>query len=416
MTEYDCSPEAIQQYMHSQARIKQWTAHTARSRPCDPSTPPTPAMLKSIGLPASHASGNFNYNTEPLGSVGVETQPAWAHKKYDVMRRMNSSGIPTPATLTVATPATSSATNQVYSYSQKTTPYGSQLSITTQTSDGRNIQQQSYRQTTRPVHLEVPPVNYAPLAQNPYPAPEHFHTIPSSVAALVPNRRVRSKSSHSDRRAPSVAQIGGGIYAPPVPPVPERLRTHSSVRPPGAAESLHPSNGAYANGLYGAPSASAASSLHLPAPYFPAPVQQQQYPVLAKTKSKSSATLNTRYAAEARRPRLEETPPMPAPHRAQAEFYAAPRASKSSATLYAEPRASPKSKSKSSSKRGREPRPPMPQFGEKMSNPHPAASQMLFHSLVPLATYKQDPEAEAEYTRKKPASLFKRMFLGKRSN
>jgi hypothetical protein len=43
-------------------------------------------------------------------------------------------------------------------------------------------------------------------------------------------------------------------------------------------------------------------------------------------------------------------------------------------------------------------------------------SQMLFHSLVPLATYKQDPEAEAEYTRKKPASLFKRMFLGKRSN
>ncbi|KAJ6553018.1 hypothetical protein B0H19DRAFT_1377719 [Mycena capillaripes] len=420
MTEYDYSPEAIQQYLQSQTRIQQWSAATARSHPCDPNTPPTPAAPKSIALPPIHGSGTSKYATEPLASVGVETQPGWAHKKQDVMRKMQASGGPAPGSLTVQTPATGPAPNQTYAYTQQTTPYGSQLSITTQTSDGRYVQQQSYRQMTRPVHpssgtLAVPPVNYAPLARNPYPTPEQFNSLPRAAAPITRDTRVRSKSSHSERRAFPGGQADGGMYVPPVPPMPERHRAHSSVRPPGAAAPLHPANGAYANGMYGAPP-SAVSSFQLPGPYVPAPARQrqQQYPTpaLAKTKSKSSATLNTRYATEARRPRLEEAPPMPAPQQVQPEFYATPRASKSSATLYAEPRASPKSTSKSSkSKRAHKHRPPMPEFGEKMSSPHPAASQMLVHSLVPLATYR-----EPEPARAKPPSLFKRMFLGKRSN
>ncbi|KAJ7737067.1 hypothetical protein B0H16DRAFT_1466341 [Mycena metata] len=384
MTEYDYSPEAIDRYMQTQSRIQDWTATTARSRPVDPSTPPTPAGLQTIGLPSIHTSG----------------------------KAMRKAQAPT-ATTARAHGAATGKPNQVYSYRQHTTPYGSQLDITSQTMDGRYIQQQTYRQTTAPLApqtLAVPTVDYAPLAQNPFPSEEHFN----SLSRASPNHRLRSKSGHSEHR--SVAQPGNGIYAPPVPPIPDRHRAQSSARPPGAAPPFQPSHGAgaYVNGgsmMYAAPT-SAVSSLQLPTAYLPASQEQLHYqnPSMVKAKSRSSATLKARYATEARRPRVEEMPPMPAPHQAQAGFYAAPRASKSSATLYAEPRRSPhKSKgksSKSSSKQSR--RPPMPEFGEKMSSPHPAASQMLVHSLIPLATYREEP---APVYGKKP-TLFARVFLG----
>ncbi|KAF8177310.1 hypothetical protein K438DRAFT_1770078 [Mycena galopus ATCC 62051] len=417
MTEYDYSPEAVARYMDSQARIQQWTAITARSGPVDPSTPPTPANAPSIPLPSVH--GGKAKQMQSLESVGVETQPAWAHKKHDAMRKMQGSSALSNLTVKTGPPVAVVPANQVYAYTQRTTPYGSQLNITSQTSDGRYIQQESYRQTTRQVNpqsqssLTVPPVNYAPLAQNPYPAPAHFlHRLPR--ANPTPSR-VRSKSSESARRAPLPSHSNGGIYAPPVPPIPERHRAQSSVRPPGAAAPLHPANSAYANGMYGAPTA-AVSSLALPNPYFPAPQQQQQYPAIDKTKSKSSATLNTRYAhaAEARRPYLEQVPSgmMPMPQQAEAGFYATPRASKSSATLYAEPRGTGSTKSKHSKSSRRERRPPMPEFSEKMSTPHPAASQMLVHSLIPVATHR---DAGYPEQRVKQPSLFKRMFLGKKS-
>ncbi|KAJ6451281.1 hypothetical protein C8R45DRAFT_1125037 [Mycena sanguinolenta] len=378
MTEYDYSPEAIQQYMDSQTRIQQWSADTARSGPCDPSTPPTPAAPRSIALPQTQGSATVR-KMRARPNLTIQTSPPRATA-------------PAPA-------------NQVYAYTQRTTPYGSQVNITSQTSDGRYIQQQSYHQTTlaAPQSLEVPPVNYAPLARNPYPAPEHlYHSLPRE------NPRVRSKSSHSERPTQP-------IYAPPVPPIPERHRAHSSARPAGAAAPLYPASGAYANGMYGAPSA-ASSSIHLPAAgYLPATVAQ--YAAMDRAKSKSSATLNMRYATGAHA-RVEQALPMPVPQhaqvQAQAGFYATPRASKSSATLYAEPHSHSKSsKSKSSSKHERERRPAIPEFGEKMSTPHPAASQMLVHSLVPVASYKDTHPAPT--TRTKQPSLFKRMFLGKRS-
>ncbi|KAJ7023853.1 hypothetical protein C8F04DRAFT_1401485 [Mycena alexandri] len=402
MTEYDYSQEAMDRYMQTQSRIQDWTAATARSRPVDPSTPPTPASLQTIGLPPTHSSVKAKYQTQPS-----------RHQTQDIMRKVQASAAAN------ARPAQGVATgnpNQVYSYRQQTTtPYSSQLDVTTQTMDGRYIQQQSYRQTTAqlaPQSLAVPPVNYAPLAQNPFPSEEHFN----SLSRASPNHRIRSKSGQSDHR--SIVQHGNGIYAPPVPPIPERHRAQSSARPPGAAAPFHPSHsaGAYANGTgmmhaYAAPT-SAVSSLHLPTAYLPASNEQLQYQNagMVKSKSKSSATLKARYATEARRPRVEDMPPMPAPHHPQTGFYAAPRASKSSATLYAEPRGTPtKSKgrsSKSSSKHSR--RPPMSEFGEKMSSPHPAASQMLVHSLIPVATYREE---SAPIYEKKP-TLFARVFLG----
>ncbi|KAJ7679511.1 hypothetical protein DFH06DRAFT_1291127 [Mycena polygramma] len=409
MTEYDYSPEAVDQYVRSQARIQQWTAQTARSRTCDPSTPPTPVAPRSIGLPPSHAT----YGPPPL----PEPQSEWTQKSQTALRKIKATGGTPPPRLAVKTPALGVPANQVYSYKQKTTPHGSKLSITTQTTDGQYVQQQSYRETTRALHpesqqtLAVPPVNYAPLAHNPFPVQEQFQTLPRATAP--PSTRVRSKSSHSERRA-----LPGGL-APPVPSMPERHRAHSNVRPPGAAAPLHPAT--LANDMYAPPSA--VSSLQLPTPYYPPPQQQMhmqqqqpQYSAMAKSKSKSSATLNTRYATEARRPQLQDAPPMPMSQQAQTGFYATPRASKSSATLYAaEPRSSPrkssKSKSKSSSKHSH--RPPMPEFGERMSSPHPAASQMLVHSLVPLATYREETP---EPRRVKSPSLFQRIFLGKSKN
>ncbi|KAJ7889534.1 hypothetical protein B0H14DRAFT_3855734, partial [Mycena olivaceomarginata] len=272
MTEYDYSPEAVQQYLNSQMRIQQWTAVTARSSPVDPSTPPTPALRPSVGLPPIQNSS---------------TQTAWAHKKQDAMRKMHAYASAAPPNLTVQTPA--AAGNQVYAYAQQTTPYGSQLSITQQTSDGRYVQQQSYRETTRPLHptpapaaqmLEVPPVNYAPLAQNPHPVPEHFyHSLPRAAGAPTRTQRVRSKSSHGAHPAP--APSGGMcISALPVPPMPgsERPRVHSSVRPPGAAAPFNPANPIYVNGLYGGPSTAAVSSLHLPTAYL-APQHASQRPL-----------------------------------------------------------------------------------------------------------------------------------------
>ncbi|KAJ7476681.1 hypothetical protein FB451DRAFT_1460999 [Mycena latifolia] len=397
MTEYDYSPQAIDQYMQTQSRIQAWTTLAGQSKLCDPETPPTPAV-RSQSLPRSQAHS-------PSAAI-EKTQPAWAHKKHDAMRKMQASGVPVPPVLRVRTPAPAAAPNQVYSYSQQTTPYGSQVNISTQTSNGAYVQQQSYQQTTRaaqlaPQTLEVPMINYAPLARNPYPAPEHLQRPgPESV----PSRRVRSKSSHSTR-APEPA---GGMYAPPVPPMPDRdrPRAHSSVRPPGAAAPLQPSNGAFANGVYGAPPRtfqSSVSSLQLPAGYLAA--SPQNYPVLGREtrKSKSSATLKSKYAQQAQRPRVEDMPPMPAPQRAQTGFYTVPRASKSSATLYAEPRAP-------SHRSHRHRDASMPEFGEKMSRPHPAASQMLVHSLIPLATYQE----QVPLPRAKPQPLLKRIF-GKKS-
>ncbi|KAJ6476514.1 hypothetical protein C8R47DRAFT_660692 [Mycena vitilis] len=412
MTEYDYSPEAIDQYVKSQARIQQWTVQTALSRTCDPSTPPTPVASRSIGLPPSHAT----YGPPPL----PEPQSEWTQKSQTALRKIRATGGTPPPRLAVQTPALGVPANQVYSYKQKTTRNGSKLSITSQNTDGQYVQQQSYRETTRALHpesqqtLAVPPVNYAPLAHNPFPVQEQFQTLPRATAP--PSARVRSKSSHSERRA--LPSEGGGL-APPMPPMPERHRAHSNVRPPGAAAPLHPANSALANGMYAPPSA--VSSLQLPTPYYPPQQQRQmqqqpQYSAMAKIKCKSSATLNTRYATEARRPQLQDAPPMPMPQQAQTGFYATPRASKSSATLYAaEPRSSPrkssKSKSKSPSKHSQ--RPPMPEFGERMSSPHPAASQMLVHSLVPLATYR---EGTPEPRRVKSPSLFHRIFLGRSKN
>ncbi|KAJ7491388.1 hypothetical protein B0H11DRAFT_2008897, partial [Mycena galericulata] len=429
MTEYDYSEEAVHRYMQTQARIQDWSSATARAPPCDPNTPKTPAV-RSRSLPRTRSkpkdsnsafasSSPYAYNDEPSpAAVGVHTQPAWADKKQAAMRKMQmqaAHATPTPA------PA-----NQVYvSYSQQqqTTPYGSQLNISTQTqtASGEYVQQQAYVQRTlqrapTPQTLEVPPINYAPLAHNPYPTPDHL-VLPGAGSGGAPLHRARAKSSQSSRRregsaGPPAPGHGQGIYAyaPPVPPMPQQAQ-----RPPGAAAPLQPSNGAYANGLYPTPPAwqSSVSSLQLPAGYLPASNQQQyqqqhqQNPPARK--SKSSATLNMRYAQEAQRPPV---PPMPVmqqnTQKAQGPgaFYALPRGSKSSATLYAEPRSTGKH---SRSRRHRE---PLPEFGEKMSSPHPAASQMLVHSLIPVATYRAAPEPAP--VRAKPQSLFKRMLLGKR--
>ncbi|KAJ7114937.1 hypothetical protein C8R44DRAFT_880994 [Mycena epipterygia] len=422
MTEYDYSPEAVDRYMQTQSRIQHWTQVASRSQLCDPDTPPTPAFL-SKGLPKSAVAPQpIAYNTEPSPGLATHTKPSWAHKKHDVLRRIQaSSGDGVPPALTVHTPAVPPA--QVYNYTQQTNRYGSQLNITAQTSNGVYVQQHSYQQTTRPIQLtpqtlEVPPVNYAPLAQNPYPAPEHFR-LPGPEAPLVSKPRVRAKSSGAGTHTHSVR--GGGMSAPPVPPMPMpqhhtvRPRAHSSVRPPGAAPPLQPSNGVYANGLFTpapAPTpptfqpSQSVSSLALPAPYpyttdqHSTPYPAGQYPVLGmkpKSKSKSSATLKSKYAAQAQRPRVEDMPPgIPASQTAQLHFYTAPRAAKSSATLYAEPRAA-----KSSATLYAEPRRSRrhrdvstPEFGES-----PAASQMLMHSQP----YHDAPAPPRP-------TLFKRMF------
>ncbi|KAJ7176143.1 hypothetical protein C8R43DRAFT_1197689 [Mycena crocata] len=424
MTEYDYSPEALEAHMRGQARIVQWSSANARTQLYHPDTPPTPA-IKSRSLPRSKSQGPLNaqYNGGPSPPGAVDTQAAWEQKKRIAMSKVQGD-IPQ---------------DQVYQYLATKTPYGTQLNITTQTSNGRYVQQRSYQQTTRPVvpqTLEVPPVNYAPLAQNPYPSSDHYQL---QGAPLVPNRRVRSKSSHGPRTTE------GGMYtAPPVPPMPplperERGRTHSSARPSGAAPPFNPSNGAFANGIYASPhphphpqtpprtvhSQASVSTLQLPSAYLPASQQQlyAQQEMGAPRKSKSSATLKTRYAQEAHQPRIEDMPPMPVPQQGQVgSFYQMSRASKSSATLYAEPRAnpgtpkdgssaysSPSKHSASTSKRSRRPREPMPEFGERMSTPHPAASQMIFHSLVPVATYR---EHSVLVDTPRP-SLFKRM-MGKK--
>ncbi|KAJ7685875.1 hypothetical protein B0H17DRAFT_1204702 [Mycena rosella] len=388
MTEYTSSPAAIDQYMRTQSRIQKWTSAAARSQLCDPETPATPAVASKLLTRTTP-----HYNNVPLPYLATDTQAAWEHKKHDAMRKMQASGTQVPPALSVRTPP--APPNQVYNYTQQTTPYGSQVNISSQTSNGVYVQQHSYQQTTRalaPQTLQVPPVNSAPLAQNPYPAAEHFRLQgPESVPAL----RVRSKSSHGSRAAPS----GGSIYAPPVPALPDRPRAHSSVRPPGAAAPLQPSNGAYANGVYGAPPRSvqsSISSLQLPSAYSTlGPSAQYPLPPRETRKSKSSATLKSKYAQQAQRPRVEDMPPMPAPQHAQMGFYTVPRGSKSSATLYAAPRTSRRHRDAS-----------MPEFGEKMSAPHPAASQMLVHSLIPLATYQEHAPAP----RAKPQPLLKRIF------
>ncbi|KAK7036020.1 hypothetical protein R3P38DRAFT_3183822 [Favolaschia claudopus] len=487
MTEYDYSPEAVDQYLKMQNRCQNWTVSNSRTQQCHPNTPPT-----EYGSPAT--------NLESLPSMhSIATQRNWDQKKADAMRKMQqfqtasaasaslqpyhqsraASREPSPAP--VAQPV-----NQVYAYTQQTTPHGSQVNVnvTTQTADGRYIQQQqSYSQTNSrsrttsragtpsrnasrapsraatPQTLEVPAINYAPLAHNPYPAAEHFsHSLPrpqdggvdASQMPLVPNRRNRSQSSHGAQAAP------GYLAAPQR----SRVASHatSASRPPGAAAPKNPNNSAYANGLYALPVASGpppGSVLFQQAPAAQAqPPMQPQLPsntgtafrlqptaasALARTraKSKSSATLSTQYRAathEARHPRLEQMPPMPRPQRAQtgldyhqqhqvvaaqmqayntyppagqsAAFYAAPRASKSSATLYAEPRDSSSKRSKGKKRHDHE-RPPMPAFdSSKMvaSSSSRRAMQEQVDIVIPPPEYGQSQ------TRTKKSGLFARVF------
>ncbi|KAJ7155628.1 hypothetical protein C8R46DRAFT_1295406 [Mycena filopes] len=414
MTEYDYTQEAMDNYLQTQSRIQNWTETTARSHPVDPKTPPTPAGT-TIGLPRALAA-----------CAKHPTQRSRTPTARDIARQRHPSSPTRPRPPPI-----------VYSYRQQTTtPYSSQLDITTQTADarGRYIQQQSYHhhQVTAPHTLMVPPVDYSPLARNPHPAKETFsHSLSRGMPnghRAPPTATRRSKSAHSEQRVPLPPPQQ---YAPPVPPMPERHRTQSSARPAGAAAPFHPASyapaPAPAHGVYLAPT-SAVSSLQLPVAtgYLPATIEhlqaQQQYqnPPMAKSKSKSSVTLQARYATESprRAQPAQDVPPMPvyAPQ-AQQGFYENTRAAKSSATLYASPRGTPtKSKGKSSSskapKQSRH-RPPMPEFGEHMSSPHPAASQMLYHSLVPVATYREEPvdDAHAHGYEKKP-TLFARVFLG----
>ncbi|KAJ7088835.1 hypothetical protein B0H15DRAFT_287304 [Mycena belliarum] len=425
MTEYDYSPEAYNQHLQTQSRIKDWTSQTAQSQPCHPETPPTPAALRSKPLPAS------DY---PVPAVPP-------YKKSGLQRRRDASGAPIPPDLNLRKPNTAPAPvpNQIYQYTQKSTPFGAQLNISAQTTNGAYVQQQLYQQTVHAVRstpqtLQVPMINYAPLARNPYPAEEHLQLPGPGPDALAP--RVRSKSSHAPR-APPPGLGGDGIHGPPVPPMPDRPRAHSSVRPAGAAAPLQPANGAYMNGVYAAPQRtfkSSVSSLQLPPRYLHASAQQYPLPEQQTRKSKSSATLQSRYAAEARYPRVEQVPPMPAPHQAQMGFYtlsreskssatlhphmvavpampaphkgqqgfyAVPKASKSAATLYGQPRVS---------SRGHHHRQRDASMPEKMSSSHPAASQMLVHSLAPYAAYHK----EAPAPRSKAQPLLKRIF-GKKS-
>ncbi|KAJ7139157.1 hypothetical protein C8R44DRAFT_867328 [Mycena epipterygia] len=289
MAEYDYSPEAVDRYIQTQARIRHWTQDAARSHLCGPETPPTPG-LRSKALPNSALDPHpVGYNTD-----GMQTTT------YD-----------------------------------QTTCYGSQLNINAQTSDGAYVHQHAYRTTRRvqpqrqlqpqlqrqqlqraPQTLEVPPVNYAPLARNPYPALEHFR-LQGTPLPLGPVQQphLRTKLSHARSPVPTLPlQSSNGVYAPGPFPTSTGMKFTASV-----------------------------PSLALPAPA-PAP-----YPSGMKPKIKIKILRDAPDAVQHARPGAAPARAGSSPRqqkqqqlqlRQQQKFYTVPRAATSSATLHlnADPR------------------------------------------------------------------------------
>ncbi|KAJ7264285.1 hypothetical protein C8J57DRAFT_1470477 [Mycena rebaudengoi] len=362
MTEYDYSPEARTQYMQTQSRIQNWASQTAGSQPYHPDTPPTPAPLAPKPLyggmarnrsrvpsnpvyPPEVAYGPYTNNTLPRSYYPSATTAMQALPQQPPSRPRTA---PPPKgsiygqTVAVpvryghsVVPAPPVTTTHFYA-SQTSTPYGSQYSLTKQTSDGVYVQQQVYQQTTQPLAPQRgPPVNKYPLTSPPV------------------QRRIRSRAST--------------IHAPVAP-------LQSSNR------------------VYGAGHRDYIGSVQSLAQLHPEPTAESDQTLSRETRrSKSSTTLKSKYSTC---PRIEDMPLPPSQH-----YYTLPRGSKSTTTLESG------SKGAKSSRRHQDV-PTKGKFGD-FGHRTPAASEMLVHSLIPLAIYQPVPECPVK-AKSKP--LLQRML------
>ncbi|KAJ6622274.1 hypothetical protein B0H10DRAFT_907131 [Mycena sp. CBHHK59/15] len=377
MTEYDYSPEAYHQYMATQSRIQDWASTTADAQPYHPDTPPTPGvttLMEMQGGMGPYEDKALKYRPQPGSPDFVPpSRPRTAPPKDSMIYRQPSAN---PAQYTPPVPPLPPMPQtQIYNHtSQTNTPYGSQYSVTVQTTNGVYVQQKTYQQTTQPLvpQRRVPSSQTYPMQGYPpqtYPAhhyPDHTY---APAPGPPPQQRIRAQSSAAPAHAPVVpTQMSNGIYAAP------SRSYHASVQslaPPPQA--MHPS---------------AAQS-----GYDTAPRETRR--------AKSSATLRSQHSAAHSRV-AQDVPPVLGSQNQQ--YYTLPRASKSSATLH----------SKSSSKRSRrheEAGMPMNEFGEaaqRTARPFPGASQMHRHALIPIATY--ETPSVSGYAKAKPQPLIKRIF------